>query len=264
MEVHHHPDLHHEKKAWKEYFLEFLMIFLAVSMGFFAETMRESISENGKAKELAKSLYQEVYADSVTMQAKISMRLRKDIQLEYFRKYVADSSLTHLSEKFYPCYVWSFILTSSIMFEPNDGILNQLRNSGTLRYFKSVGLQNSISRFNVAILNVRNRNSQEYAFIDEFVRPFTMKHFDFKWHDAFTQHGKLNINQQLAQTNYHSPVAPRLKDLDNFNREEADGVAGYYLLILRATIQLTYDQYTAANHELLQELRKEYHFEHEQ
>jgi hypothetical protein len=34
MEVHHHPDLHHKPKPWKEYFLEFLMIFLAVTMGF--------------------------------------------------------------------------------------------------------------------------------------------------------------------------------------------------------------------------------------
>ena len=149
------------------------------------------------------------------------------------------------------------------MFEPNDGILNQLRNSGTLRYFKGIGLQNSISRFNVAILNVRNRNNQEYAFIDEFVRPFTMKHFDFKWYDAFTQHGKLNITQQLAQTNYHSPIPPRIKDLKDFNREEADGVAGYYLLILRATIQITYDNYIKANHQVLQELRKEYNFKNE-
>ena len=43
MEVHHHPDLHHEKKKWKEYFLEFLMIFLAVTLGFIAENIRESI-----------------------------------------------------------------------------------------------------------------------------------------------------------------------------------------------------------------------------
>jgi hypothetical protein len=45
MEVHHHPDLHHRRKKWKEYFLEFLMIFLAVTLGFFAETVREKISE---------------------------------------------------------------------------------------------------------------------------------------------------------------------------------------------------------------------------
>ena len=41
MEVHHHPDLHHKAKPWKEYFLEFIMIFLAVTMGFFAENIRE-------------------------------------------------------------------------------------------------------------------------------------------------------------------------------------------------------------------------------
>jgi hypothetical protein len=29
MEVHHHSDLQHKKKNFKEYFLEFLMIFLS-------------------------------------------------------------------------------------------------------------------------------------------------------------------------------------------------------------------------------------------
>ena len=48
MEVHHHPDLHHKKKNFKEYFLEFLMIFLAVTLGFFAENIRESISSRDK------------------------------------------------------------------------------------------------------------------------------------------------------------------------------------------------------------------------
>ena len=38
MEVHHHS--HHPKK-WKEYLTEFLMLFLAVSMGFVAENLRE-------------------------------------------------------------------------------------------------------------------------------------------------------------------------------------------------------------------------------
>ncbi len=34
MELHHHP--HVEKKSFKEYFLEGLMIFLAETMGFIA------------------------------------------------------------------------------------------------------------------------------------------------------------------------------------------------------------------------------------
>ena len=50
MEVHHHPDVHHKKKKFKEYFLEFLMIFLAVTMGFFAESLREKMAVNEKGK----------------------------------------------------------------------------------------------------------------------------------------------------------------------------------------------------------------------
>jgi len=39
MEVRHHT--HFENKSFKEYFLAFLMIFLAVTMGLFAEQIRE-------------------------------------------------------------------------------------------------------------------------------------------------------------------------------------------------------------------------------
>ncbi len=43
MEVHHHPKV--EKKNFKEYLLEFIMIFLAVTMGFIAENIREHFAE---------------------------------------------------------------------------------------------------------------------------------------------------------------------------------------------------------------------------
>lgn len=47
MEVHHHPQI--EKKNLKEYLLEGLMIFMAVTMGFFAEKIRENITEHERA-----------------------------------------------------------------------------------------------------------------------------------------------------------------------------------------------------------------------
>jgi hypothetical protein len=263
MEVHHHPQLHHEKKPWKEYFLEFLMIFLAVTMGFFAETIRENISESGKAKELAKSLYQEVYNDSLIMQSKITLRDQKEAQMEYFRRYVRDSSLTHLSDKFYPSFMWSFIITAAIDFDPNDGILNQLRNSGALRYFKSIEVQNAISRINTAIFNVRNRNIQEYAYNEQYVRPFLLKHYDFEWEDAYTHNGKLSIMDALRQTNFHTVTLPRIIDIEDFKKTEANSLVAYYLLIIRSTKQVHYAPYIAANHQLLQALRKEYHFGNE-
>lgn len=38
MEVHHHS---HKPKNWKEYITEFIMLFAAVTLGFFAENLRE-------------------------------------------------------------------------------------------------------------------------------------------------------------------------------------------------------------------------------
>src|SRR6185312_9798779 len=65
MEVHHHP--HVEKKNFKEYFLEFLMIFLAVTMGFFAESLREHINDNEKREQYIKSLTEDLEADTTRM-----------------------------------------------------------------------------------------------------------------------------------------------------------------------------------------------------
>ena len=50
MEVHHHPHLAHKEKPWKEYLLEGLMIFIAVTMGFFAENIREGFVERHNKK----------------------------------------------------------------------------------------------------------------------------------------------------------------------------------------------------------------------
>ena len=50
MEVHHSHHVGHKKK-WQEYFLEFFMLFLAVSLGFLAENLREHYVEKEKEQQ---------------------------------------------------------------------------------------------------------------------------------------------------------------------------------------------------------------------
>src|ERR1017187_7411583 len=75
MEVHHHPDLHHRKKHWKEYFLEFLMIFLAVTMGFLAESYREHLADKEKVKQAIGSLVKCLASDTAQLNTKIRSNL---------------------------------------------------------------------------------------------------------------------------------------------------------------------------------------------
>jgi hypothetical protein len=69
MEVHHHPNV--EKKKFKEYFLEFLMIFLAVTMGFFAENIREYFSDQEKERKYVQTLYYDLKDDTAHLNGNI-------------------------------------------------------------------------------------------------------------------------------------------------------------------------------------------------
>jgi hypothetical protein len=73
MEVHHHPDLHHNRKKFREYFIEFIMIFLAVTMGFIAENIRENIVNNHREKEYMQSMLEDIKNDSTHINETISL-----------------------------------------------------------------------------------------------------------------------------------------------------------------------------------------------
>ena len=80
MEVHHHP--HVEKKNFKEYFLEFLMIFLAVTLGFFAESLREHMADKSKEKEFIISLKEDLISDTAQLSYLLPM---SDVRFEKTR-----------------------------------------------------------------------------------------------------------------------------------------------------------------------------------
>jgi len=67
MEVYNKPEIRPSKKQWKEYFLEFLMIFLAVTLGFFAENLREYISDKGHVRQLGNQLLHDLKNDSAIL-----------------------------------------------------------------------------------------------------------------------------------------------------------------------------------------------------
>ena len=259
MEVHKHPQHVTHKKKWSEYFLEFFMLFLAVFLGFIAENVRERYVEHRRARELAKNLYKELSVDSIKVAQSIASRNIKESECAYLIDHVKDSNLTNLSAHFFPAFARLFQL-QYVIFDPNDGILNQLRNSGELRYFKNSELQAEISNLGVQVLYVRDRNDREYSYIETYIRPFVIKYFDFSWLEEFIEHGKLSLYEALNQKKENA-FPGNIPDVENLNRHEAEGLISYYRLILRSTRQVYYKDYPDANHHVLELLRKEYHIE---
>jgi hypothetical protein len=72
MEVHHHA--HTPRKKWHHYFFEFLMLFLAVTLGFFVENQREHYIENQREKVYVRSMIDDLKLDTVEFSIERSER----------------------------------------------------------------------------------------------------------------------------------------------------------------------------------------------
>jgi len=265
MEVHKHPHHVTHKKKWGEYVLEFFMLFLAVFLGFVAENIRETSVEHEHEKQFAIELYSEFYADSIGFTQKLNARLDKENDCDYLYSYIKDSSLTELPKAFYPAYTIVFYLINSYTFEPKDGVLSQLKSSGSLRYFKDPALQKLFGDISVAINNVRYRNEQEYQFFANPVKPFILQHYDFKWVDNVR---KMNPNAKyLDLLNLYNKsdtlIKANILNLPTFNREEATNMIMFYKTMLVSSRTLQMNDYIKTNAKILEVLRKDYHLENE-
>jgi len=259
MDVHHHA--HTQRKKWTHYFWEFLMLFLAVFCGFLAEYKLEHTIEHQREKQYAKELYAELFADSVAVADKIKIRLEKEKDMDYLSSYFRDSSLTLLPREFYPAYTTVMYLANTYAFEPKDGILSQLKSSGSLRYFKNSTLQKLFGDISVSINNVRYRNEQEYQYFASPIKPFILKHFDFNWlNELRKQHGEnttgINLVNQYRKTN--TTIQAGILNLRSFDKGEASNMILFYKQMLVSSRTLQMNDYIAVNHKLLHELRQHY------
>lgn len=265
MEVHHHPQTNHQPKPWKEYLLEGLMIFIAVTLGFFAENLREKISDSHRENEFAKALYSELKDDSAIAANRLFIRLKKEDDMNYLRSYFRDSSLVTLPKKFYPAFTTSLYVINSYAFEPKDGILSQLRNSGSLRYFKSISLQKLLGDLSVCINNIRYRNEQEYQYFATPIKPFLLKYYDFGWLDSLRSGDVKSYLIDLIE-NYREgavEIKGKILNIPALDRTEVCNMILFYKQMLVSTRSLQLKNYILTNQKILKVLRENYSLENE-
>jgi hypothetical protein len=166
MEVHHHPEV--EKKGFKEYLLEGLMIFLAVLMGFIAENIREHITENKRAAEFAKSYYGDIKKDTLLLQQALRFSAHKIAAI--------DSMIILLHEPETPAadtifYRKGLVSTQVLPFEPTTGSYDQIKSSGAIRDFKQ-RMVNLMNEYDLQARNVVRREDITQKFTTDQFIPF--------------------------------------------------------------------------------------------
>ena len=151
MEVHHphHPT---HKKKWSEYIIEFVMLFTAVTLGFFAENIREHIAENEKKKELMKI---------------VALDLQRDLkQLEFHKqdytdKYKSCDSLLNIVDmnpkdiNVHSYYVHLCANFGYWNFNSNEKSRNEADSKGYFRNLEDAELAFLMSKYNFFLIDYR-------------------------------------------------------------------------------------------------------------
>ena len=211
MELHNHPHVHHSKK-WKDYLFEFLMLFLAVTLGFFVENQREHYIEQQREKQFIRSLVSDIIADTAKLNSIINWRTARAISLDSLTLLLnTNAPNIHTNDIYY--FAATASRTLRIRFVPNDGTMQQLKNSGAFRLIRSRIIADSIANYDVSVRNALRQGEVEETIIHDF-RQASAKIFDALKYDQMMD-ADINVVRRLdgnpALLNYNQ------NDLQNWN-----------------------------------------------
>ena len=174
MEVHAHS--HTPRKKWTHYFWEFFMLFLAVTLGFFVENQREHYVENRRAAKFAKQLISGLKNDT-SLQKRVIARL--DRKERFF-----DSLFYYLAQPFEDEKKWIGIyrymsdLELRLRYSTGKAKLDQIKNSGSLRFFNNDSLLNLLAVYESLDYLQEQQTEAEFTYNSQVVTPFMIRHFD--------------------------------------------------------------------------------------
>ena|SRR5688572_16019188 len=254
MEVHQHAH-HGGKKNWKSYFWEFLMLFLAVTLGFLVENQREHYIEHLRAKEFSKTLVKDLQHDTATIH----------VQKKSAEIYIAiTDSLLALSKmklegraasqfSFYTRFVyWTVPITW------NRSTFEQIKNSGSLRYFKNYQLLEKMMKYEALVNHIE---SEAY---NRTVRGnLLLKHIDViiepAYHQELSKHFLYSLDtmsRKTMETLY--PINPESLESRRSEIREMLNLTIVQQRNLQRDIEISWKQAEELAIELINDLKREY------
>ena len=214
MEVHHHS--HHPKK-WKEYITEFLMLFLAVSMGFIAENLREKHIENERSEELMQAFIMDIKEN----QKQLDSLIKNNKRISYY--YDTLAFVHGFSKK--PINLKALAVNMDLWmyrFQNKKTIFEQMKSTGALRYIQDKEILNAVLRYeeNASMVELRSMGSETDQYNNEF-RPAIAKvlpisFFKYMSEDELKDKKKIDTVMHPGRLkNYTFYGAQINKDLEN-------------------------------------------------
>ena len=238
MEVHHHS--HHPKK-WKEYITEFIMLFAAVTLGFFAENQREHLIEGNREKQYMQSLYEDLRKDTTILNNLVRYDTFQNAKLDTTNQLLIENNWD--INKIKLLYRLNLKTAGTIRYNLSERTSAQLKNAGGMRLIEDQELSNKISEY-----WVRSENLKEYnTFVDDL--KFKARE---KSYSIFDQKYYTDVSKGIVADNV------QLLTKDNFILTEYSNRLNHINNSMKNVLLPSVDRHYKRAVELLSILKKEY------
>ena len=145
MEV-HAQELHKAPgHGWKHYFFEFFMLFLAVTLGFFVENLREHYVEDQREKQYIRSLIADLKSDQVVISQHISGVKAGLSMMDSMINLL--NSPSQISNNTGRLYYWARLAPRLYPLSINNRTFEQLKNSGNFRLIRQMSTSDKIMAY---------------------------------------------------------------------------------------------------------------------
>lgn len=151
------PSVNLKSKKIKDYFLEFAMLFLAVTLGFFAESYREHLSDKSHERQLVRSLVEDLKSDTATIQLSIDFRAKKWKMIDSLMVLLESKQIKGNEGEL---YYFGRRLVRNFTFQSNERTLSQLDNSGAAGTIQNVKAMNGIIAYR-KLVEIINKNQDD-------------------------------------------------------------------------------------------------------
>jgi hypothetical protein len=198
MEVHHHPDIHHKPKKWKEYFLEFLMIFLAVTLGFIAENFREHLTERAKERQYIEGFIRNLKDDTASLRRVIEFDRQQAEGIDSMLMFSHVNMVIDSNRKSFYYYIIKYCYNST-SFKSNDATLQQLKSTGDYRLIETDHVADSLTKYDRDIHSVYGQGDYYEIYFKEILsRLDELTDLTVLGDTTFIKNGKM-MNKPLPQ-----------------------------------------------------------------
>ena len=258
MEVHHHPHVDsdsHRKKGFKEYFLEFLMIFLAVTLGFFAENIREKITEHKRAKIYAGTMVNDLRTDTSALKAYINYWNYASNNVDTLFQLLSKDEPSQIPSG--KLYWYGLFGGAPTIFISNDATFQEMKSAGALSYFNN-NLAEKMTQYDQLTRRMRVYDDQDGRIFTE-VRKLRSQLFYVQFNDKANdiyQSNRVNPDRQKIDSFLLANPPLLSSDKRIFNQYLEMVRSRFIPSKLRSADTLLVDAIA-----IIQDLQKEYHLE---